>query len=32
MPLLGYGGYVPFGVELFALKNFLWPRGPKLLL
>jgi hypothetical protein len=30
MPLLGYGGYVPFALELFALKNFLWPRGPRL--
>jgi hypothetical protein len=30
MPLLGYGGYVPFGLELFALKSFLWPRGPRL--
>jgi hypothetical protein len=32
MPLPGYGGYIPFALELFALKNFLWPRGPKLLL
>jgi hypothetical protein len=30
MPLLGYGGYIPFALELFALKNFLWPRGPQL--
>ena len=30
MPLLGYGGYVPFALELFALKNFLWGRGPEL--
>jgi hypothetical protein len=30
MPLPGYGGYLPFGVELFAMKNFLWPREPKL--
>lgn len=30
MPLAGYGGYIPFALELFALKNFLWPRGPKL--
>jgi hypothetical protein len=30
MPLPGYGGYVSFALELFALKNFLWPRGPKL--
>ncbi|MDE3068602.1 MAG: hypothetical protein KGJ60_13790 [Verrucomicrobiota bacterium] len=32
MPLLGYGGYIPFALELFALKNFLWPRGPRLAL
>jgi hypothetical protein len=30
MPLLGYGGYIPFALELFALKNLLWPRGPDL--
>ena len=30
MPLLGYGGYIPFALELFALKNLLWPRGPRL--
>ena len=30
MPLPGYGGYVPFGLELFALKNFIWPGRPKL--
>lgn len=30
MPLPGYGGYVPFSLELFALKNFLWPSGPRL--
>jgi hypothetical protein len=30
MPLLGYGGYIPFALELFALKNLLWARGPKL--
>jgi hypothetical protein len=24
MPLLGYGGYVPFALELWALKNLLW--------
>jgi hypothetical protein len=29
MPLLGYGGYVPFALELYALKNFLWPKGPR---
>jgi hypothetical protein len=30
MPLLGYGGYVPFALELYALKNFVWPDGPRL--
>ncbi|HTV61951.1 MAG TPA: hypothetical protein VMH30_05215 [Verrucomicrobiae bacterium] len=30
MPLPGYGGYVPFALELFALKNLLWPRVPRL--
>jgi hypothetical protein len=30
MPLLGYGGYVPFALELYALKNFIWPSGPRL--
>ena len=30
MPLLGYGGYIPFALELYALKSFLWPRGPRL--
>jgi hypothetical protein len=30
MPLLGYGGYVPFALELYALKNFIWPNGPQL--
>ena len=30
MPLLGYGGYVPFALELCALKNFVWPNGPRL--
>jgi hypothetical protein len=30
MPLLGYGGYVPFALELYALKNFVWPNGPGL--
>ncbi|MDE3100121.1 MAG: hypothetical protein KGJ88_11670 [Verrucomicrobiota bacterium] len=29
MPILGYGGYIPFGLELFALKNFLCPRAGK---
>ncbi len=27
MPLLGYGGYVPFALELYALKNFLGLLG-----
>jgi hypothetical protein len=30
MPLLGYGGYIPFALELYALKNFCWPNGPEL--
>jgi hypothetical protein len=30
MPLLGFGGYVPFALELYALKNFIWPKGPGL--
>jgi hypothetical protein len=30
MPLLGFGGYVPFALELYALKNFIWPKGPRL--
>jgi hypothetical protein len=30
MPLLGYGGYVPFALELCALKNLLWPCSPRL--
>jgi hypothetical protein len=29
MPLLGYGGYVPFALELYTLKNFIWPDGPR---
>lgn len=28
MPLLGYGGYVPFALELYALRNFFWSGGP----
>jgi hypothetical protein len=28
MPLLGYGGYIPFALELYALKNFFGPSGP----
>jgi hypothetical protein len=28
MPLLGYAGYVPFGLELFVLRNLLWRRAP----
>jgi hypothetical protein len=27
---LGCGGYLPFALELFALKNLLWSRGPEL--
>jgi hypothetical protein len=27
MPLLGYIGYIPFGLEIYLLTNFLWPRG-----
>lgn len=30
MPLLGYGGYPPFALELFALLNFIVPRPPRL--
>ena len=30
MPLLGYGGYIPFALELYALKNFIWASGPRL--
>lgn len=30
MPLLGYGGYIPFALELYGLMNFLLPRGPDL--
>ena len=30
MPLLGYGGYLPFALELYALTNFLWPNAPRL--
>ncbi len=30
MPLLGYGGYIPFGLELYALRNLLWPGGARL--
>ncbi len=29
MPLLGYGGYVPFALELYGLKTLLWPRGAR---
>jgi hypothetical protein len=32
MPLLGYCGYIPFGLELYALRNFLWPRPPGLVI
>jgi len=27
MPLLGYGGYLPFALELYGLKNLLLPRA-----
>jgi hypothetical protein len=27
MPLLGYGGYLPFAWELYALRNLVWPRN-----
>jgi hypothetical protein len=30
MPLLGYGGYIPFALELYALKNLIWPNRPRL--
>jgi hypothetical protein len=30
MPLLGYGGYMPFALELYGLMNFLWRRAPAL--
>jgi hypothetical protein len=28
MPLLGYGGYIPFALEIYALKNFLCANEP----
>ena len=30
MPLLGYGGYIPFALELFELRSLLCPRSPRL--
>jgi len=30
MPLLGYAGYIPFALELYALRNFLCPRAARL--
>jgi len=27
MPLLGYGGYLAFAWELYALRNLFWPRA-----
>src|SRR5581483_6935770 len=27
MPLLGYAGYIPFGLELYALTNFALPAS-----
>src|SRR6266704_2265808 len=29
MPLLGYGVYVPFALELFVLRNLLWRGAPR---
>lgn len=29
MPLLGYGGYIPFALELHELQNLIWPRGSR---
>ena len=30
MPLLGYGGYIPFALELFALRSLLCPGASRL--
>ena len=30
MPLLGYVGYLFFAWELYALRNFMWPKAPAL--
>jgi hypothetical protein len=30
MPLLGYIGYLFFAWELYALRNFVWPKAPAL--
>jgi len=30
MPLLGYGGYIPFALELYGLRNLLWRNSPSL--
>jgi hypothetical protein len=30
MPILGYIGYLFFAWELYALRNFLWPKAPAL--
>ena len=27
MPLLGYGGYIPFAWELYALRNLVWSKN-----
>jgi hypothetical protein len=27
MPLLGYGGYLPFAWELYALRNVVWSKN-----
>lgn len=29
MPLLGYGGYIPFAWELYALRNLVWANAEK---
>ena len=30
MPALGYGGYIPFALELYGLKNLLCPNAPQI--
>lgn len=30
MPLLGYGGYIPFALVLYDLKSFLWRKDLQL--
>lgn len=29
MPLLGYIGYIPFALELYELRSFVWSRSPR---